>query len=228
MLDYISANQIQVEEVHYREPSSGMDSVKLGQNIYPSSRVPAAPFEKNWHELAMKRMLRYAAENSYDRVAWTTGNQQAGRYSLGEHIDFVTAEPYEAMTPTEADGFDVTLHTRGMATVDLFVTKDGIVQSGSYGSKEDYFVGQPLSKVIDTALTEKVLAVQGWQRFDSDDLHVGAEGMNTFYDQMLNDFARKVNPVAKVERYLKEGCGGLKHLMIVKILTEFGGWFSAD
>ena len=163
-------------------------AARLDQNIYPSSRVPAAPFEKNWHELAMKRMLRYAAENGYDRVAWTTGNQQAGRYSLGEHIDFVTAEPYEAQTPTEADGFDVTLHTRGMATVDLFVTKDGIVQSGYYGSKEDYFVGQPLSKVIGTSLTEKVLAVQGWQRFDSDDLHVGAEGMKTFYDQMLVSF----------------------------------------
>ena len=163
-------------------------AARLDQNIYPSSRVPAAPFEKNWHELAMKRILRYAAENGYDRVAWTTGNQQAGRYNLGEHIDFVTAEPYEAQTPTEADGFDVTLHTRGMATVDLFVTKDGIVQIGYYGSKEDYFVGQPLSKVIGTALTEKVLAVQGWQRFDSDDLHVGAEGMNTFYDQMLVSF----------------------------------------
>lgn len=52
--------------------------------------VPRAPFEKNWHELAMKRMLRYAAENGYDKIAWTTGEQQADRYNLSNvvnHID---------------------------------------------------------------------------------------------------------------------------------------------
>jgi hypothetical protein len=36
-----------------------------------SDGVPAAPFEKNWHELAMKRMLRLAAEEGFDKVAWT-------------------------------------------------------------------------------------------------------------------------------------------------------------
>jgi hypothetical protein len=33
--------------------------------------VPDAPFKKNWHELAMKRVLDYAAENGYDTVAIT-------------------------------------------------------------------------------------------------------------------------------------------------------------
>ena len=42
--------------------------------------VPPAPFAKTWHELAMKRTLRYAAENGYDKVAWTTGAQQESRY----------------------------------------------------------------------------------------------------------------------------------------------------
>ena len=45
--------------------------------------IPSAPFEKNWHELAMKRMLRYAAENGFDKVAWTTGEQQSERYNIG-------------------------------------------------------------------------------------------------------------------------------------------------
>ncbi|MBQ2258976.1 MAG: hypothetical protein II339_01800, partial [Spirochaetales bacterium] len=49
-----------------------------------SVAIPDAPFEKNWSELAMKRMLRYAAENGYDAVAWTKGEQQADRYNLGK------------------------------------------------------------------------------------------------------------------------------------------------
>ncbi len=42
--------------------------------------VPDAPFKKTWPLLAMKRMVRYAAENGFDKIAWTTGQQQADRY----------------------------------------------------------------------------------------------------------------------------------------------------
>src|SRR6266496_4411233 len=36
-------------------------------------KVPDAPFKKTWHELALKRMLREAAEKCYDRLSWTSG-----------------------------------------------------------------------------------------------------------------------------------------------------------
>jgi len=45
---------------------------------------PDAPFKSNWHELVMRRVLQMATEGGYDKVAWTTGEQQAARY--GEHI----------------------------------------------------------------------------------------------------------------------------------------------
>ena len=163
---------------------------RLRQSV-GGSGIPAAPFDKNWHELAMKRMLRYAAENGYDRVAWTTGNQQAERYSLGEYIDHVTAEPYEAMSLSEVSGIGVRLHTQEKASVDLFVTRDGIIRSGGYGKNENYFVGQPLAKVVGKSLSDKILAAQERQRFDGGDLRVGADGMKGFYDVMLVNFMEK-------------------------------------
>lgn len=51
--------------------------------------VPMAPFEKNWSELALKRMLRYAAENGYEYLAWTTGAQQGKRYGLQRVVDSI-------------------------------------------------------------------------------------------------------------------------------------------
>jgi len=48
--------------------------------------VPAAPFEKNWYELGMKRMIRYAAAHGFDKIAWTSGEQQAKRYNIGNVI----------------------------------------------------------------------------------------------------------------------------------------------
>jgi hypothetical protein len=52
-----------------------------------NSGIPDAPFDKNWHELAIKRMLRYAAENCYDVIAWTKGAQQNQRYGLSKVVD---------------------------------------------------------------------------------------------------------------------------------------------
>ena len=45
------------------------------------SAVPDAPFKKTWHELVMRRMVRYAAEKGFDSVGWTTGAQQVDRYT---------------------------------------------------------------------------------------------------------------------------------------------------
>ena len=62
---------------------SMLNSVRYEAGLTNKDGVPDAPFDKNWHELAMKRMLRYAAENGFDKVAWTTGTQQAERYNIG-------------------------------------------------------------------------------------------------------------------------------------------------
>ena len=56
----------------------------------PAKGVPPAPFSKTWHEQAIKRALRYAAENGYDGIGWTTGEQQAERYDLSKQVDAVS------------------------------------------------------------------------------------------------------------------------------------------
>ena len=43
--------------------------------------VPDAPFKNNaWANLALKRMIRWAAENGFDQIAWTRGDVQNTRY----------------------------------------------------------------------------------------------------------------------------------------------------
>jgi hypothetical protein len=42
--------------------------------------IPDAPFKNNaWAELVLKRMIRWAADNGFDSVAWIPGNIQNGR-----------------------------------------------------------------------------------------------------------------------------------------------------
>ena len=60
-----------------------------------SSGVPDAPFKKNWHELAMKRLLNYAADKGYDSIAITPGAEQAKRYDISKQISKVQYDPNE-------------------------------------------------------------------------------------------------------------------------------------
>ena len=43
--------------------------------------VPDAPFKKNYHEYALKRLLRMAAEEGYDSIGWTTAEIQDERWA---------------------------------------------------------------------------------------------------------------------------------------------------
>ena len=52
--------------------------------------VPDAPFKKDWHELALKKMIHHAATNGYDQIAITPGAEQAKRYGLSKHVGRIT------------------------------------------------------------------------------------------------------------------------------------------
>ena len=55
-----------------------------------------APYVTNtdhWTELAMKRALIEAARGGYDKLVWTPGEEQAKRYSLGNHVDKIKYYP---------------------------------------------------------------------------------------------------------------------------------------
>ena len=154
---------------------------KLSREI--ESAVPDAPFEKNWHELAMKRMLRYAAENGYDKIAWTTGNQQAERYNIGDKIKEITVSPNEDGTRTISLGFK---NNEGgyMDLYQMHVDNEGKIVEGD-------FAGQMLSEVVGKDLAVKLLGATERQKLDGEDLRIGGEGMKGFYDDILPRFMNK-------------------------------------
>lgn len=126
--------------------------------------VPNAPFKKNWHELAMKRVLDYAAENGYDSVAITPGAEQAKRYDLSKHVNDIEWDS-ETNTLTAWDHNGVSV-----------VKETGVSQENlpNYVGKE---VAERLLKVEDPKK----------QLFGAD-LQVGGEGMKGFYDKILPDY----------------------------------------
>ncbi|WP_449426224.1 LPD1 domain-containing protein [Rhodanobacter lindaniclasticus] len=140
--------------------------------------VPDAPFKKEWPMLAFKRMVRYAAENGFDRIAWTTGEQQAERYDLSKQIESITVAPRGGYR-------DVTVeHHAG--SFPLKVDSHGIVEDG----KSD-LIGKPLDEVIGKEMADRIMAVEGRHTFSGDGLKLGGEGMQAFYDRMLPNEVNK-------------------------------------
>lgn len=110
--------------------------------------VPAAPFEKNWHELGMKRMIRYAAEHGFDKIAWTSGEQQAKRYNIGSYInEIILADKTVGGAIIEAP------LANGHSVLTFTVSKDGNV----IDSNQAAAIGKPVSEVFGKEVGSKVM-----------------------------------------------------------------------
>lgn len=147
---------------------------------YNKSDIPDAPFEKNWYELAMKRILRYAAEEGYDVIAWTKGEQQAERYNLGKVYNEIERED----NPNIAGR---TFSFSGGNYDKVTVNEDGVVVDSTIEEAK----GKPLSGLVGKDLAVKMMSIENYDTIDGEDLRIGGEGMRGFYDKMLPAFMNK-------------------------------------
>lgn len=140
-------------------------------NDHLKEGVPDAPFEKNWHELAMKRMLRLAAEEGYDKVAWTTGEQQAARYDLSKELDKLSIRK-------NADGtYNVEGIRKGSNELERF---------------ESNVPEENLAGVVGKDIAKQAIEYNGIRfELEGDGMLIGGEGMKGFYDKMLPSFMNK-------------------------------------
>ncbi len=144
-------------------------------------KVPNAPFKasSSWAMLAMKRMIRYAAENGFERIAWTPGEVQAERYDLSKQVDSINY--YRKIK-------------NGERRYVIFGKKDGltILEHPTEGATPE----KDLENVVGKDLAAKIIASQDDQgEFSGVDLKVGGEGMKGFYDKILP---------AEVGKYIKK------------------------
>ncbi|MGD9643795.1 MAG: PLxRFG domain-containing protein [Elusimicrobiales bacterium] len=148
--------------------------------------VPDAPFKgtDEWAMLAFKRMARWAADNGFDRIAWTTGDQQAERYDLSKQVEMVRVSK-------NGDGSRyVRIYLKDSAERPVFdVLSDGSIEPAS--SSSEPFRGKTLDEVLGKEMAEKVMAVNGKQDFTDADLKLGGAGMSGFYDKILPSAVKK-------------------------------------
>lgn len=139
--------------------------------------VPDAPFKDTWYQLALKRALKYAADNGYERVGLTTGRQQAERFDLSKQISKVYYSPPDSK---QANKFGTVLKAfdkRGNEIINKSVTPEQL---------PDYIGKEAANKLLESNGNS-----MGVKSLDGIDLQVGGEGMKKYYDEIYPKFLDK-------------------------------------
>jgi hypothetical protein len=148
--------------------------------------VPDAPFKKTWHEMSLRRVIRMAAEEGYDSVAWTPGKIQAERYDLSKQVNEIAYHAFGDETSVILKG------VKGISDQDLELVLDGegIIKVTDFGAPDDW-KGKHIEDVVGKDIAENILTGSKKGRISGEGLQVGGEGMKGFYDKMLTAFAAK-------------------------------------
>lgn len=174
--------------------------------------VPDAPFKKNWHELAMKRLINYASENGYDKIAITPGKVQIDRYeeALRKNLDRLEYEPY--------------LDDNGKQMYEVSGFKGGnevFSEEAVTPERLQELIGKDTAKKVSEGFGESLAQERpmrpDWKRIESSDLSIGGEGMKGFYDQMLPAYLNKYGerygakvghlPISSKEKMIPDNAG---------------------
>ncbi|MGH9426107.1 MAG: hypothetical protein ACRD2L_07380, partial [Terriglobia bacterium] len=142
-----------------------------------SAGIPAAPFSKTWPELVAKRLLRLAADEGFDAIAWTTSEMQNARYNLVKKISKIKA------IVSNLVGEDKNNRT---VLITAYNTNDTTVLAKTFESRE-------LPDVVGKELATKIVAQTPGDEsiYKGLDLEVGGSGMKEFYDKIIPSFFNK-------------------------------------
>lgn len=170
----VPGNTLQIPKSRFGTQDEAMNYVLTEKKVNPEG-VPDAPFKDTWHQLALKRALKYAADNGYDRVGLTTGRQQAERYNLAkqvDYIDYVREGPDKyRMAVVGKDGQGVNLPKDIFSEVEL-----------------KSYLGNDVAKRI---VNGEGSSGGGRMTLRGPDLQVGGEGMKKYYDEIYPAFLAK-------------------------------------
>jgi len=134
------------------------------------------PFKKNWQEVVLKRIVRMAADQGINNIAWVTGEQTSDRYDLSKHVDKI-----------EYNG----------KKIYAFKNDKIIIEQTAKTQKElEALVGKDITKKL-LEQQEKKPDIPAYVK--DNDLKVGGEWAYNLYDKMIPQFLKKFGKKYKAQ-----------------------------
>ena len=157
-------------------PEQKQEWVAVINELQPNKpdRVPRFPFSKTWHELALKHILRYASENGYDSIAWTTGEMQQNRYDLSKQVDSIHYFKFK-----NKDLYNIAIIKNGSEIKNFEISTKDLSD----------FVGKDIAKKITD--NEGDDSGEGSKILSGLDLKIGGKWAKRLYDEMIPQYLNK-------------------------------------
>ena len=186
--EYKRGVDLQNQQRNQAEPLTQSEQAELddimGRHMasIPGARVPDAPFKDTWYQLALKRVLKHAADNGYERVGLTTVKQQAERFDLSKQVD-------ELLYKKNEDGtYQLSAQAGGRGNM--------MGEAIPENKLSDYVGKEVASKITDNVGKDMNLGPNNrpkdmWKSLSDVDLQVGGEGMKKYYDEIYPKFLDK-------------------------------------
>ena len=185
-------NEKRNDDIDYNKAILSVESIfdideynKIGKefreldNKIISIKTHKGPFvtkTNDWAKLGLKVALKQAVKQGADKIAWSTGEQQVGRYenNLRKQVDKI-----ETKRDDELD------------TVEVIAYKNGNIVFNNtlptYGSKNISGKDVRLEDVVGKELAQKIKSGGKDQSFEGNQLTIGGKGMIGFYGSTEND-----------------------------------------
>jgi len=154
-----TVSEIEFLTSEYHRLDAARDRAKQGIENTPKD----FPLGKDWYATVAKRLIRYAAENGFDSVAWSPSAVQADRYSAGNRQRYNEVEWHPAHI-------------------------DGLIWVAAEREGDEVFceelTAEQISSLFDSKTAAKILQKESGRIYDAN-ITTDAKGFETFYNQML-------------------------------------------
>ena len=156
-----------------------------------AGKVPSAPFvmdTNTWAGLGMKRLVRWAADNDYDAIAWTTPKQQSRRYDSQVYPKSIYY--YPSMKRLETD--DYTSSGRSDYRPIRIEDVEPEDLEGFIGKEAAAALLKDKTEVGDVTFHQLYQTSPGWVRKSGNkrQIELSTKGHQKFYDKLLLNQAR--------------------------------------
>jgi hypothetical protein len=144
-----------------------LNNLRTELNQY-ESKLPDAPFKDTWHELAVKEIFDMAANDGYDKVAFSPGIEQVKRYEQGlrQAVD-------EIKFGQGPDGSTIISGIKGGRSVFSGRVMDGVFVDGpAEGKTLNEVLGKEVSERIENELPD-LAGKKAMQDLSADELLLG-------------------------------------------------------
>ena len=157
--------------------------------------VEDAPYKDfNWISLAGKRLIKYAVDNNFDKIAWVTGKQQVDRNNLRKYIDKIMYKPETVYTESSPENPDGTIQTYQIKALQKGSDYPVLRRNLTGNELEQYFGKTVAQRIIeDKGIAEnEAQENQNIKTLSGLDLEVGGENRERLYDTEIANRMKKL------------------------------------